>query len=189
MAAAADEAPETTAAADVEMADGAGGEEEEEEGDGPEKGGDFEGETVDLFVLDAHYEPAQVGTVFLIGKVARGREHESACVAVSGVRQTLFFVPKPFVFQDTDGDLQRCALFLPSPCAPPVSGAAAAATHQWMCRVCAETERLFPSAGSRRRRRRTPRSGARCCARCTAAAPHSRPRRASASATTARSSP
>jgi hypothetical protein len=67
------------------------------------------GETVNLFVLDAHYEPAQLGTVFLIGKVRRGSDYESACIAVSNIKQTLFFVPKPFVFQDSDGDLAKCA--------------------------------------------------------------------------------
>jgi hypothetical protein len=66
------------------------------------------GDAVDIFMLDAHYEPAQPGSVFVIGKVRRGGEHVSACIAVHNIRQTLFVVPKPFVFQDADGDLAEC---------------------------------------------------------------------------------
>jgi hypothetical protein len=68
------------------------------------------GKTINLYFLDAQYEPAQLGTVFLIGKVRCSSGYESACIAVSNIKQTLFFVPKPFVFQDTDGDLAKCAL-------------------------------------------------------------------------------
>ena len=71
-------------------------------------------DTVDLFFLDAHYEPAHVGTVYLVGKVRRGADHVSACVAVSNIKQVLFVVPKPFVFQDADGVLAQCAP-LPQP--------------------------------------------------------------------------
>ena len=66
-------------------------------------------DAVDLFFLDAQYEPAQPGTVFLLGKINRGGAHVSACVAVHNIRQTLFVVPKPFTFRDSDGELERCA--------------------------------------------------------------------------------
>ena len=63
---------------------------------------------LELFFLDAHYEPAQLGTVYMVGKVRQGGEHVSACVAVHHIKQTLFVVPKPFVFADADGDLAQC---------------------------------------------------------------------------------
>ena len=77
------------------------------------------GDVLELFFLDAHYEPAQNGTVYLIGKARQGAansggssgaaEYVSACVAVHNIKQTLFVVPKPFVFEDSDGELERCA--------------------------------------------------------------------------------
>lgn len=68
-----------------------------------------DGDAVDLFFLDAHYDPAHVGSVYLIGKVRQGSEHVSACIVVSNIKQVLFVVPKPFVFQYSDGELARCA--------------------------------------------------------------------------------
>jgi hypothetical protein len=67
-------------------------------------------DAVDLFFLDAHYDPSHVGSVYLIGKVRQGCEHVSACVVVSNIKQVLFVVPKPFVFQDSDGELARYAV-------------------------------------------------------------------------------
>lgn len=69
------------------------------------------GNTLEFFFLDAHYEPHHVGRVLLIGKVngkKRG-EYIPACVRVQDMKQCLFVIPKPFVFQDTEGDIHRCA--------------------------------------------------------------------------------
>jgi hypothetical protein len=68
------------------------------------------GDAVDFFFLDALYEPVMVGTVLLIGKVREGSEYVSACVCVREMKQCLYIVPKPFVFQDSDGDIRRWAL-------------------------------------------------------------------------------
>ena len=67
------------------------------------------GDTLQFFFLDALYEPAMVGTVLLIGKVLQGNEYVSACVRVKDMRQCVFVTPKRFVFQDTEGDIERCA--------------------------------------------------------------------------------
>jgi hypothetical protein len=66
------------------------------------------GNSVQFFFLDALYEPAMVGTVLLIGKVHQGNEYVSACVRVKDMKQCIYIVPKPFVFQDTEGDIERC---------------------------------------------------------------------------------
>lgn len=69
-----------------------------------------DGNTMQFFFMDALYEPAMVGTVVMIGKVRQDSEYVSACVCVKGMRQCLYVVPKPFVFQDPDGDIARCAM-------------------------------------------------------------------------------
>lgn len=66
-------------------------------------------EALPFFFLDAHYEPAQPNSVFMIGKVRSEGEFVSACVVVRNIKQCLFVIPKPFVFQDSDGDIARCA--------------------------------------------------------------------------------
>lgn len=63
-----------------------------------------------FFFMDALYEPAMVGTVVMVGKVRQNSEYVSACVCVKGMKQCLFVVPKPFVFQDSDGDIARCVI-------------------------------------------------------------------------------
>lgn len=63
-----------------------------------------------FFFMDALYEPAMVGTVVMVGKVRQNSEYVSACVCVKGMKQCLFVVPKPFVFQDSDGDIARCEI-------------------------------------------------------------------------------
>lgn len=68
------------------------------------------GNTLQFFFMDALYEPAMVGTVVMVGKVKQHSEYVSACVCVKGMRQCLYVVPKPFVFQDPDGDIARCAI-------------------------------------------------------------------------------
>eukprot|EP00892_Ulva_mutabilis_P006847 jgi/Ulvmu1/4534/UM002_0260.1 len=68
------------------------------------------GSTLRFFFMDALYEPAMVGTVVMVGKVKQQSEYVSACVCVKGMKQCLFVVPKPFVFQDPDGDIMRCAM-------------------------------------------------------------------------------
>lgn len=67
------------------------------------------GDTLQFFFLDALYEPAMVGTVLLIGKVLQGSEYVSACVRAKDMKQCVYVIPKPFVFQDTEGDIERCA--------------------------------------------------------------------------------
>lgn len=68
---------------------------------------------VPFFFLDAHYEPAQLGTVFLVGKVKREGKFVSACAVVHGIKQCIFIVPKALVFADPDGELAGCASSLP----------------------------------------------------------------------------
>lgn len=68
------------------------------------------GDSLHFFFIDAVYEPAMVGTVIMVGKMRQNSELVSACVTVKGMRQCLFVVPKPFVFQDPDGDIARCAM-------------------------------------------------------------------------------
>lgn len=93
----------TAADADVEMHEA---EDDDDMGEAPQAD-TVGGDTLQFFFLDALYEPAMVGTVLLIGKVLQGNEYVSACVRAKDMKQCVYIVPKPFVFQDTEGDIER----------------------------------------------------------------------------------
>ncbi|PSC73303.1 DNA polymerase alpha catalytic subunit [Micractinium conductrix] len=98
---------------------------------------DAEGQ-LPFYLIDAHEELAQPGTVFLFGKVPLNGQHLSCCTVVRGMQRNLFVVPREAVGGEETNALEAAAAADPA-----AKKQLLAALHQAFSAVKAEVRELL----------------------------------------------
>ena len=109
--------------------------------------------TLPFFLIDAHEEPGDRGSLYLFGKVpldpcappTPSSRYASACAVLTGLPRAVFFVPRPSVFGPAAADLAR--LEADAAANPAARGALMAALHEAAADLKAEVMAVLAGAG------------------------------------------